>query len=75
MARRYEIIVEWGVDGTESFDSQAYDCDSYHLTQQSNLLTMTNAIFGRSGFHSIGIPLNTVHRYVVVDRHQRRIDP
>lgn len=75
MARRYEVTVGWAAETLSDPFQHRYECDSYSVTAESNLLTMHNVLWGGFGFHVVGIPLGTVQRYTVVDRQQRRVDP
>jgi hypothetical protein len=69
MGRRYKITFEWAYGEPGESEQHEYECQSYSLTSHSNLLTMADVRHGDKGFHSIGIPLAGVRRFLVTDRH------
>lgn len=76
MTRRYQLVFEWGDEDPGTFEQQEYKCDRYSLTKDANLLTMTNVILDDgSGFHEVGIPLYSVRRYLIKDRHAMVVRP
>jgi hypothetical protein len=65
--RRYQVIVENGVDGTDEFVQRNYECGSYSVVGESGFLLMRDVIYGRGRFHVVAELLAPGGRYVVVD--------